>query len=176
MVKPKRGAGRPRKLERTSTAISTTSTDIQKPRGRPPKSSPIKKTRGRPSSTIEKTNTSAPDIQSDEYDFRPTNAISPHCKRLSRAQQEKKNIIGSAIDIIPAQRLPTRRVVLRRWLGMRLGDTNMKNSDIGVKIAKEVACIWTKAKLPIKPQRSIVRMFVKLIDSWDKVRNIRNIF
>ena len=103
-------------------------------------------------------------------------AISPHSKRLSRAQQFKKKIIGSPLHMIPVHRLPTRRVILQRWLGMRLDDINKRKSDIGVEISKEVANIWTRGKLPIIPQRSIVRMCVKLIDSWDKVRNMTNIF
>ncbi len=76
--------------------------------------------------------------------------------RTSATSRGWDQAVGSAIDMIPQSKLPTKRIILRRYRAMRMLDPYEKMSKLASKISEEVLSIWGRApKIPIQHKNTV---------------------
>lgn len=86
--------------------------------------------------------------------------------RTSSTNKEWDQTVGDALNKMPAGKLPTVRVILRRYRYMRTVDSSGRKpmKDIGADIAPEVISIWsTSPNIPIIAKSSVVRKVISVL-------------
>ena len=95
----------------------------------------------------------------------------------SAFKSEKNKLIcaclGTPSTIIPLTKLPTKKVVLCRFTGMReacdLNNDNLSNKEIVKLLCEEILNIWNNAALPtIRKDKAIVKL-TKLVENFHSV-------
>ena len=97
---------------------------------------------------------------------------SKRSKRVNIYQNLWNDIIGiENRNCIPANKLPTNRIIMQRYHTMRNGTWTPKNAPVrpfAVTIFEEVKNIWDKANVPMKAKKACVEHLVRLLTSWSK--------
>ena len=145
----------------TSTTPCLSPTPSNAPRGRPRNSTK--------NETVTESNslpqTPIADGLSDQQDAKYAKPYIPPLNiRTSATSRGWDQAVGSAIDIIPSSKLPTNRIILKRYRAMRVENPNGDMATMAVKIADEVLPIWALApRIPVLSVMSVQRNITSLI-------------
>ena len=159
----KKKVGRPKKLIAESPREKTT--EVPRKRGRP------RKVITNPPSDETPPCVSEVDLSQD------IPASTPQMKTKKRRQNEPDKvkwgrIIGNVPrDIIPGQRLPTKRVVMQRYHTINPFCSSSTTIPAYAKqLYDEILPIWKKAGIPTKCRKTCVKRLNDLLSSWVKKR------
>ena len=74
--------------------------------------------------------------------------------------------IGKSLEVIPATKLPSIRVVLQRYRSLRIDQPDTAVRLLAEIIADKVILIWNKARVPTAVRINCVTRVKDKIDAW----------